>query len=122
MLRTYILTGLAFIFISLLASDMAFARNNPRIKRRDTMRQLHPRRYPHKYYDERGRKAQDRQPTLGHTWMFNGRVRNSSHYQLTGKTFHTISGRRALQDRAGRLIINNNRQTMLRRRSTRNRW
>ena len=122
MLRNTLFLALAIVFVSLLIADTALAINNPPITRADTRRQINPRRRATPHFDERGRLPINYRPTLGRTWTFNGRTRNSSHYQTTNRTFHTVSGRRCLQDRAGKLIINNNRRQLIRRRSFRHRW
>jgi hypothetical protein len=112
----------AFILAALGSIQILYGAHQPRMTRRDTLRLVDSRRYAVKPFDERDREIKNYRPTLGQSRWFNGQYRYSTHYQTTNKAMHTNSGLRAVQDRQGKLIVNNNRTQMVRRRSTRQRW
>ena len=112
----------AFLLAVLGSAQMLYGAHHRRLTRRDTLRLTDSRRYAVKPVDERSREIKNIRPTLGSSRWFNGRYRYSTHHQTTNRTMHTNSGLRAVQDRRGKLIINNNRSQVVRRRSTRKRW
>lgn len=113
---------LAILFISIFSVQAVNAAHQPRISRRDTLRLVSPRRRAVQRRDERTQAPKNYRPNLGQRRWTRGRYVYHSHHNTTNRNFHTNSGRRAVQDRAGRLIINSNRSQMVRRRSTRHRW
>jgi hypothetical protein len=70
---------------------------------------------------ENDEKPKNWRPNVSYNWVYNGRLRSSSWLNLTGKNFYSINGRRARQDRAGRMRFNGNRKLIVRRRSFRQR-
>ena len=111
------------LLLSFLGStQVLYGAHHRRLTRRDTLRLTDSRRYAVKRADERSREIKNYRPTLGSSRWFNGQYRYSTHHQTTNRAMHTNSGLRAVQDRRGKLIINNNRTQVVRRRSTRKRW